>query len=191
MTMLEFASGYGCVTCHLSTVLPKLQSVACDIHAQAAKFFHERLNSEVMLSCDDPDEFVDKGQYDVVFALSFFSQMPETTWSRWLKALYAAVKPGGALIFTTQGEHNAKYFGDPDLGADGFWFVADSEQKDLDVAAYGQTIVSEAFVQHETKAMPGRAADLVRSGYWWEHQDFYVVRKPDAPILDQSERIAG
>lgn len=89
---------------------------------------------------------------------------------------------GGALIFTTQGRHSAKYFGEPELDADGFWFLADTEQKDLDVATYGQTIVSETFVRREIKKVLGRPADIVREGYWWGHQDCYVVRKPNVAM---------
>jgi len=33
---------------------------------------------------------------DVIFAHSFFSHMPETTWARWLKALANALAPRGA-----------------------------------------------------------------------------------------------
>lgn len=177
-TMLEFASGYGCVTRHLPNLMPATRSVACDIHEQAIQFIRERLGADACLSCVNPDKFQPGGSYDVVFALSFFSHMPINSWSRWLAALYGVLNEGGALVFTTQGLHSAKYFGNPEIDESGFWFLADSEQKDLDVATYGQTIVTEAFVQQELKKLTGRGADLVRPGFWWEHQDLYVLRKP-------------
>ncbi|MFN9677818.1 MAG: class I SAM-dependent methyltransferase [Betaproteobacteria bacterium] len=179
-SMLEFASGYGCVTRHLSKVMPGVRSTACDIHAQAVQFIRDRLDAAACLSCENPDEFDTGQRYDVVFALSFFSHMPSATWERWLAALYRSVSDGGALAFTTQGPHSAKFFGNPEIGPDGFWFLADSEQKDLDVATYGQTLVSEAFVQGALIRLTGRKADLVRPGYWWGHQDLYVLRKPGA-----------
>jgi SAM-dependent methyltransferase len=177
LTMLEFASGYGCVTRHIRSELPEVNSVACDIHIQAVDFITTKLSAEAILSCADPKDFPKDKQYDVVFALSFFSHMPYSTWSQWLTALYNAVAPGGAFIFTTQGLHSAKYFGEPKLDETGFWFLADSEQKDLDVATYGQTIVSESFVRGEIMDKLGRQAEVVNLGYWWEHQDCYIVRK--------------
>lgn len=178
LSMLEFASGYGCITRHLRAVLPNVRSVACDIHDQAITFIRSRLGAEAMPSCTDPSRFDQSRTYDIVFALSFFSHMPRTTWGRWLAALYDRVSPGGVLIFTTQGQHSAKHFGNPKLDADGFWFLADSEQKDLDVATYGQTIADVSFVTREVRSRLGHAPDMVREGFWWGHQDCYLVRKP-------------
>jgi hypothetical protein len=177
LTMLEFASGYGCVTRHLKSVLPKVKSVACDIHSHAVDFITSQLGAEAILSCADPKDFSYGKQYDVVFVLSFFSHMPRSSWSRWLTALFDAVTPGGIFIFTTQGLHSAKFFGDPELDETGFWFHADSEQKDLDVSTYGQTIVSESFVRKEIIEKLGRDAEVVNLGWWWGHQDCYIVRK--------------
>ena len=68
--------------------------------------------------------------------------MPDTTWFRWLQTLYNAVSPGGLFIFTTHGYQSKKYFGFPALNEQGYWFLPSSEQLDLDVHQYGQTIVS-------------------------------------------------
>ena len=178
-TMLEFASGYGCVTRHLNEALPDVQSTACDIHAGAIRFIQEKLGAGAIISCDNPDDFNHPSRYDVVFALSFFSHMPRSTWGRWLAALYASVLPGGVLIFTTQGQLSAKYFGSPPLSADGYWFGSNSEQKDLDLANYGQTIVTEDFVRREIADKLNSKTFIFREGFWWGHQDCYVVRKPD------------
>lgn len=179
--MLEFASGYGCVTRHLNSSLPGWDSTACDIHAKAVEFNQGTLGAKAIISRDDPRDFVAPERYTLVFALSFFSHMPRSTWSHWLVALYKAVAPGGALIFTTQGRKSVKFFGDPDLDASGYWFRHDSEQKDLDVATYGQTIVSEEFVRREINQWLGREADMFHEGFWWGHQDCYVIRKWPLP----------
>jgi SAM-dependent methyltransferase len=178
-TMLEFASGYGCLTRHLKGILPDVQSTACDIHAEAVRFTQEKLGEKAIVSCVNPDDFNCQSGYDVVFALSFFSHMPRSTWGRWLAALYAAVSPGGVLIFTTHGKVSAKHFGSPPLSADGYWFLSDSEQKDLDVANYGQTIVTEDFVRREIADKLNSKPLIFREGFWWGHQDCYVVRKPN------------
>lgn len=131
------------------------------------------------MAYNNPDDFNHPSRYDVVFALSFFSHMPRSTWGRWLAALYASVLPGGVLIFTTQGQLSAKYFGSPPLSADGYWFGSNSEQKDLDLANYGQTIVTEDFVRREIADKLNLKTFIFREGFWWGHQDCYVVRKPD------------
>jgi SAM-dependent methyltransferase len=176
LKQLEFASGYGCVTRHLKKEIPELRSIACDIHDNAIAFLRENLGVEAILSCRDPKDFKE-GPFDLVFALSFFSHMPARTWGNWVRALFDTVSKGGALIFTTQGLKSAKWFGNPAIPANGFWFRPDSEQKDLDVADYGQTIVTESFVRAKLRECLGKEPDIFREGFWWEHQDLYVVRK--------------
>lgn len=176
-SVLEFASGYGCVTRHMKHELPDFRTVACDIHRAAVDFIESRLAAEAIPSCANPEDFRCPEQFDVVFALSFFSHMPRRTWGAWAHALFGALKSDGLLIFTTQGLNSAKYFGNPPIPADGFWYRADSEQKDLDVSEYGQTLVTEAFVRTEIAARLGQVVELYRAGYWWDHQDLYVVRK--------------
>lgn len=177
-SMLEFASGYGCVTRQLKKEIPSVHNVACDIHENAVDFIRTHLDTDAILSCSNPKKFRTTVKYEVVFALSFFSHMPIQTWGHWLRALYASVNHGGALIFTTQGMHSAKFFGYPDIPKNGFWFLPDSEQKDLNVSEYGQTIVTEAFVRNEALLSAGRPIDIFRPGFWWEHQDLYVIKKP-------------
>lgn len=174
-SILEFASGYGCVTRHLKAEIPNAHIVACDIHQEAVKFIQERLNTEVILSHSNPTKFKCNRKFDLVFALSFFSHMPYNTWGKWIKSLYNTLEKGGALIFTTQGLESAKYFSNPKIPDNGFWFRPDSEQKDLDVSEYGQTIVTESFVRQEVFSNIGKFPDLYRPKYWWDHQDLYVV----------------
>src|SRR5215510_10254902 len=48
--LLEFASGYGCVTRHMRNVLPLVNVTACDIHPEATNFIKEHLNVNTILS---------------------------------------------------------------------------------------------------------------------------------------------
>lgn len=176
--LLEFASGYGCVTRHLTHVLPKVDVTACDIHAQATEFIQTSLCVKSTLSSSVPEDLVVSERYDIVFALSFFSHMPEVTWRRWLAALLNKVKPGGFLLFTTQGELSGrKFFSVPSLPENGFWFQASSEQKDLDTEEYGQTLVSLDYVQVAISQLSDGKLVLMHPGFWWNHQDLYGVQK--------------
>ena len=87
--LLEFASGYGCVTRHLPLVMPLAQITACDIHEEAISFITEEIGQKAVPSCSDPKELELNSKFDIVFALSFFSHMPKATWEDWLVALSA------------------------------------------------------------------------------------------------------
>jgi SAM-dependent methyltransferase len=177
LTMLEFASGYGCLTRHLHVVLPGVRSTACDIHREAVDFISNILRQPAILSNSVPEQLDSKRKYDVVFALSFFSHMPRSTWGRWISALYNAVAKGGVLLFTTHGNVSRKYFGNPDIPKDGFWFKTVSEQVDLDTAEYGSTLVTKEFVERELDSRIGQPITLYREAHWWSHQDLYAVVK--------------
>jgi 2-polyprenyl-3-methyl-5-hydroxy-6-metoxy-1,4-benzoquinol methylase len=125
---LEFASGYGCVTRHLKNEFAEASVTACDIHDQALAFLAAYMHVATMCSSNVPEQLSAERKFDAVFAISFFTHMPKTTWQRWLKALADRVVPGGAMLFTTHGRKSLRYADNPTLDPDGFWFVPSSEQ---------------------------------------------------------------
>jgi hypothetical protein len=176
--LLEFASGYGCVSRHLTTHPNLLELTASDIHGEACAFLREQLRvPSVVPSETVPENYICPDRYDIVFALSFFSHMPKATWGRWLQRLFNLLSPGGHLVFTTHGITSSKHFGNPSIPADGFWFLPSSEQKDLSAADYGQTICTTEFVLHEVETRLGTSITSLTPGFWWGHQDLYVVRR--------------
>ena len=179
ISMLEFASGYGCVTRHLAKQ-HGYDVTSCDIHPAAIAFITEKIGLDAQLSTHRPADFAVDEAYDVTFALSFFSHMPDATWGDWLAALLRAVRPGGLLVFTTHGRTSRQHFGDPALDERGYWFRPDSEQKDLDGSEYGQTIVTPAYVFRQLDPLSDAWPCFFQQAYWWEHQDVYVVRRASA-----------
>jgi SAM-dependent methyltransferase len=178
ISLMEFASGYGMVTRHIPRALPSAHVVSCDIHPAAVSFIQDKLGVETLQSTYEPEDLDFGRRFDVVFALSFFSHMPEKSFGRWLAALYRQVSPGGILVFTTHGLASAMSLGDPDIPDTGFWFKPDSEQRDLEGAEYGSTISTPEWVIRNLYARVGAPLAEVRFGYWWQHQDVYVVAKP-------------
>jgi SAM-dependent methyltransferase len=175
--ILEFASGYGCVTRHFKNCLTYAKTVSCDIHLTAVDFIQTKIGEEAVISQKLPELLSVSNDFDVVFALSFFSHMPRATWQRWLIALYGCLKPGGLLIFTTHGVESAKKFlGNPQIPKDGFWFSQQSEQHDLSKDDYGTTVVTEAFVLDQLQYLPGYILLNSRPAYWWGHQDTYIIK---------------
>ncbi len=175
--LLEFASGFGGVTRHIPIVIPYADVVASDIHAQAINFIKNILKIPAVISTSRPEEFVTSEKFDVVFALSFFSHMPKNTFSDWLSKLASLLNPNGYLIFTTHGKISTKHFQKFDFDEDGFYFKPEGDQFDLNPLEYGLTCTLPRFVIKQIFNNPDLSLDFFQEGYWWEHQDLYVVRK--------------
>jgi SAM-dependent methyltransferase len=178
ISVMEFASGYGMVTRHIPRALPSAHLVSCDIHPAAVSFIRDKLGVETLQSTHKPEDLDFGRRFDVVFALSFFSHMPENSFGRWLAALYRQVNPGGILVFTAHGLASATSLGNPDIPDSGFWFKPDSEQHDLEGVEYGSTISTPEWVIRTLYTRVGAPLAEARFGYWWQHQDLYVVAKP-------------
>ena len=175
-SILEFAAGYACVTRHLPESLTPWKIISCDIHPEANAFNAAHFGVQTLQSTTKPEDFPNGSKFQAVFALSFFSHMPPASWSRWLQCLWKCVEYGGFLIFTTQGSASRQHFNNPEIPKDGIWFSPSSEQGDLSTQDYGQTIVTIPFVLEQVRAMlPGAYPRLIRPGYWWSHQDLYVI----------------
>jgi Methyltransferase domain len=183
--LLEFASGYGCLTRHFKNILPEVTVISCDIHEEAVQFISQKLGVPAVLSSSVPEALTLPDEYDFVFALSFFSHMPKATWNRWFNALLSKVKKGGFLLFTTQGVISRKYFSNPILDNEGFWFAPFSEQKDLDTSEYGMTIVTPSYVFQQAVHSPEARIIFYKEAAWWDHQDLYIVKRvPSESVTD-------
>lgn len=188
-TMLEFASGYGRVTRHWKAVIPQAEVHACDVHDDAVAFL-THLGCRACLSSAVPEELAVERRYDVVFALSFFTHMPRTTWARWLEALARRMVPGGILVFTTHGVPSLKEMGVSRLDKDGFWFHGFSEQKDLSTDAYGATATTFDFVYRQLIEYDLDLRHFHEGGMGY--QDLYVVTSRretgEVRVIPQSRR---
>jgi SAM-dependent methyltransferase len=182
VSILEFASGYGRVTRHLPKVIPEATLTACDIHAEAVRFI-DQPGVECILSCEKPDDFNAGRAFDVVFALSFFSHIPKTTWTRWLRRLLDYTLPGGLLIFTTHGERSRKLAAPDSVPGDDFSFLPDSEQSDLPTEQYGAAFSPFAFVKRQIATLADARLVKFQEEYWWTHQDLYVLTRAMASYL--------
>ena len=151
--------------------------MSCDIHEAAVDFARDRLQLPAILSASNPDQLAFDRKFAVVFALSFFSHMPHATWGRWFRKLLDATADRGLLIFTTHGRQSGKFFDNPLLDANGYWFRPESEQKDLSSDEYGSTIVAPRYVFSCFATSPGANPVFFQEGLWFNHQDTYVVQR--------------
>lgn len=177
LSVLDFASGYGCVTRHLRNALPDARVVASDIHPEAIAFLQSALGVDVLQSVPEPEDFPLPQAFDVVFAFSFFSHIPKRKWARWLRTLAACTAPSGLLLFTTHGLTSASLFieGCP-IDESGFGFQPVSEQQDIDASEYGTTITLPRYVFGEIEKLDGMRLIRFQAELWWGHQDLYVLR---------------
>jgi SAM-dependent methyltransferase len=187
LNLLEFASGYGCVTRHFERMNRNYNIVACDIHPNAIEFLLQVMGVEAILSEAVPEKFGPRHSFQIIFAISFFSHMPDTTWGRWLRTLVELLSENGILIFTTHGERIARtwrsdkcisrWWGDIELNESGYWFRPESEQHDLSTAEYGTTLVAPRYVISKISKIKGASLLHFEEGSWWGLQDTYIVQK--------------
>ena len=175
---LEFASGYGRVSRHLKKI-PRIRLTCCDIHEHAIPFLDSELGLKAVLSETVPEALVMPQTYDVVFALSFFSHLPRSSFGRWIQALYETLSTPGYLVFTTHGIKSCAFQGitPADLPADGFWYRPTSEQYDLDPSEYGTSITTPDFVIGEIYRQTRAPIVEYRQGAWWGHEDLWVLKR--------------
>jgi 2-polyprenyl-3-methyl-5-hydroxy-6-metoxy-1,4-benzoquinol methylase len=145
--VLDFASGYGCVTRHLPEVLPGSEVFACDVLESCVNFMSQTLRFRALRSTKIPEELVIKKIFDLVVVLSLFSHLPERTFSRWLRQIVRLAAPRGIVLFTTHGQISAPHFGNPPLTADGFWHEPRMELPSLDPTHYGLSICSRRYCE--------------------------------------------
>lgn len=182
MRILEFASGYGRVTRHLKRLLPEHDLFSSDIHLSACDFVRDSLGVVSYPSTTNV-EVLDVGKnYDFIFALSFFSHMPDSKFGLWLTTLYDILAPGGYLMFTTHGQtaiNKAPEFFNAFLDKDsGFGFSPESEQNDLDLQEYGTTVSLPSYVSKTILAMLPRANIFSFSSVpWFGLQDEWIIQK--------------
>ena len=177
LTMLEFASGYGCVTRHLKLQQDKYDVTACDIHEDAVKFIRDEIGMAAILSHREPEDLRVDRHFDVVFALSFFTHMPHGTFRRWLGKLLEVTSTGGLLVFTTSGRSGHRHTNFQPLNDDGLWFAPMGEQKDLPQSDYGATVVAPRYVVSQLATLPDAMLVFYQESFWWGYQDVYVVQK--------------
>lgn len=178
MTLLDFASGYGCVARHMRNVIPHGKLVTMDIHEKAYYFNAKNLGLQSAMSAETPEMVKPFFAFDVVFCLSFFSHLPRARIGPWLVKLAEFVKVGGLLLFTTHGVTTHRdHLRHLRVDAEGYAFERTSEQRDLSLDDYGNAITYPSLIFGELRHVPSIELVMFRSAAWWTHQDLYVVRK--------------
>ncbi len=173
-SFLDFACGYGRFTRFLIQEMPPSQIWVSDIYANAVKFQTEYLGVNGIVSTGKPENYLIDRKFDCILANSFFSHMPERTFTSWLQNLYDLLTPNGILMFSVHDEC-LRAVG-AQMPANGILFSANSESQSLDKEEYGTTYVTQKFVTEIVAQVSGGKAFVhrIKKGIC-RFQDLYVV----------------
>ncbi|UNU24273.1 methyltransferase [Microcoleus vaginatus] len=173
-SFLDFACGYGRFTRFLIQEMSPEQIWVSDIYANAIKFQTEYLGVNGIVSTGNPENYLIDRKFDCILANSFFSHMPEKTFTSWLHNLYDLLTPNGILMFSVHDE--CLRAANTEMPANGILFSPQSESQSLDKEEYGTTYVSEKFVRECVEKISGGKAFVhrIKKGIC-RFQDLYVV----------------
>ncbi|MEG4808502.1 methyltransferase domain-containing protein [Microcoleus sp. F8-D3] len=173
-SFLDFACGYGRFTRFLIQEMPPERIWVSDIYANAVKFQTEYFGVSGIVSTGKPENYLIDRKFDCILANSFFSHMPERTFTSWLQNLYDLLTPNGILMFSVHDEClRSPHI---EMPANGILFSANSESRSLDKEEYGTTYVTEKFVRECVERVSGGKAFVhrIKKGIC-RFQDLYVV----------------
>ena len=173
-SFLDFACGYGRFTRFLIQEMPPEKIWVSDIYANAVKFQTEYLGVNGIVSTGKPENYLIERKFDCILANSFFSHMPERTFTNWLQNLYDLLTPNGILMFSVHDQCLLPPH--IEMPANGILFSPQSESQSLDKEEYGTTYVTEKFVRKLVEEVSGGKAFVhrLKKGIC-RFQDLYVV----------------
>lgn len=107
-SVLDFGAGYGRVSRFLKSAFPDASITMSEIKAEAVLFHQSTLHIPGILHGADAASFQTDQSFDLIFAGSVFTHLPESSSRSWLEKLAGLLSKNGSLIFSI---HNAASFG--------------------------------------------------------------------------------
>ncbi len=146
ITVLEFACGYGRILRHLVARFSVDRVTASDIDTDALRFVAAEFGVATLRSAAEPEAIDWPQRFDLIVVPSLFSHLPDSSFARWIGALYGLLAPRGVLAFSAHGDH---VVGDGSA-VDGILYRPVSEATGrLAVDQYGTSYVTEAYVAEQ------------------------------------------
>jgi SAM-dependent methyltransferase len=103
--ILDWGCGSGRILRHWAHLAPTVRICGCDINANAVEWCREHLDfAEVVVNDISPPFPYPDSSFDLVYALSVFTHLPEELQHAWIRDCRRILKPNGYLLFTTMGE---------------------------------------------------------------------------------------
>ena len=193
--ILDFPSGSGRVTRHLSAFFPQSEITVCDLYESHVAFSAQQFAAVPQLSCENLDDVSFDGLFDLIFCGSLLTHLPQKGADAALRLIARSLSPQGIALVTFQGRHSDyiqkhkwKYLADRlyaraerAVRRRGFGYV-DYEGSFRALfaaqARYGVALVRPHWVM---RALEGRE-DIRILSYaeraWDDHQDVLVFGRP-------------
>jgi SAM-dependent methyltransferase len=112
MRVLDFGCGCGRVLRYMGIIAAKADFDASDIDREAVAWCRESFRGEAgqgrfafSVNSDLPPLPFGEGTFDLVYAISVFTHLPEDMQFTWLAELRRITRPGGLLVISTAGAH--------------------------------------------------------------------------------------
>jgi SAM-dependent methyltransferase len=175
--VMEFACGYGRNVRYLVHMFPKENIFVSDIYRDAVSFNREQFGVRGRVSVHDPDQLRWNERFDLILVPSLFSHLPESTFSRWIAALFGLLSDDGLLVFSVHGDHLLP--SGFEMPQSGIYFYKESESATLHKWEYGTSHVTEGFVREQIRRATGRDRCAMTHRGFWNFHDFYMVSKND------------
>ncbi len=186
-TILDLPCGQGRVLRHLRRAFPKARITACDLHREGVDFCAAAFGAIPLHSVDDPSGIsLPADHFDLIWVGSLFTHLDAPKWVGFLETFHRALRPGGALVFTTHGERargnmksRAARYGHSDAELDAL--VDGHDRRGFAYARYagqdwnyGTSLSREEWVAERIAERPGLRLVQVREHAWDNHQDCFT-----------------
>jgi SAM-dependent methyltransferase len=113
-TVLDFGCGCGRVTRHWASV-PGLEVEGSDYNPRLVRWCAENLPfGRFSVNGAAPPLEVPDGRFDLVYAISVLTHLPEEQGEAWVAELRRVLRPGGLLVLTTHGDAHAAALSAPE-----------------------------------------------------------------------------
>jgi SAM-dependent methyltransferase len=190
---LDFGCSSGRVVRVLAAAYQDTEWHGCDPNEPAIRWAREHLSGIAFeVSGNDPPLSYPSDHFDLVFAISIWSHLSETSAAAWLEEMERMVRRGGHLLLTAQGYQSLAHFArsrsmsDQDLARAraglyrrAFWFEGDwfwrGGDHGIRSADWGMTFLTPEWIL--MNAPPAWALVGFRVGRSEGNQDLYVLQR--------------
>ncbi len=190
--ILDFPCGHGRVLRYLKAAFPQAEITACDLLREGVDFCASQFGAIPVYSDPDPSLIpLVPDTFDLIWVGSLFTHLDAERWLLFLPFFRDLLKPGGVLVFSTQGRQSHRFLAGRECvyGLDkrrryeilrqyertGFGYVDYPDQ-----VGYGISLAEPHWVCRLVTSLRELRLASVGEKSWDHHQDVYgCVRDPD------------